>query len=107
MIRKLLLRYEWLVFMGLLIAILSLSNVLGYTSLDSDIFWAVAGLGLAVEGCLELYFGSKEEDPVEEIVHKLEDSLFEEAEKRYGDWRTINTTGAGNMGMAVEWGDDH
>ena len=102
MIRKLLLRYEWLILMGLLIAILSLSNVLGYTNLDSDVFWAVAGLGLAVEGSLELWFASKEEDPIEEVVTKLEDSFFSKAEKRYGDWKNVNSSSS-----EVQWGDDH
>lgn len=102
MIRKLLLRYEWLVLLGLLIAILSLSNVLGYTNLDSDVFWAVAGLGLAVEGCLELWFAANEEDPIEEVASKLEDSLFSKAEKRYGDWRNVNSSSS-----EVQWGDDH
>ena len=60
MIRRLLLRYEWIILLGLTIALLSLSNVLGYTSVDSDLFWAIAGVGLVAEACLELYFESKE-----------------------------------------------
>ena len=64
MIRKLILRYEWLILIGLTIAILSLSNVLGYTSLDSNIFWSVAGIGLAIEGILELYFDEDESEDI-------------------------------------------
>ena len=53
MIKKLLLRYEYLILLGLTIAILALSNVLGYSSIDSDLFWAIAGIGLVAEACLE------------------------------------------------------
>ena len=45
----------------MVIALLSLSNVLGYTSVDSDLFWAIAGIGLVAEACLELYFEAKED----------------------------------------------
>ena len=61
MLRRVLLRYEWIILLGLVIALLSLSNVLGYTSIDSDLFWGVAGIGLVVEAVLELYFESKED----------------------------------------------
>jgi hypothetical protein len=61
MIRRLLLRYEWIILLGLTITLLALSNVLGYTSVDSDLFWAIAGVGLVAEACLELYFESKED----------------------------------------------
>jgi|APSaa5957512576_1039674.scaffolds.fasta_scaffold207837_2 hypothetical protein len=82
MIRKLLLRYEYLILLGLTITILALSNVLGYSSIDSDLFWAVAGIGLVVEAILELYF-----DVQEESVEKVgETSIFKDAEKRYGPY---------------------
>ena len=33
--------------------------VLGYTNIDSDVFWALAGLCLTVEGIIELYYEQK------------------------------------------------
>jgi hypothetical protein len=45
----LLVRHEWLFVAGVLITIGSMSNVLGYTNIDSDLFWAFAGLGMALE----------------------------------------------------------
>jgi hypothetical protein len=46
--------------MGLLIAGWSLLNVLGITNTSSDIFWFLAGLGLAIEGIIELYYERQE-----------------------------------------------
>jgi hypothetical protein len=47
--------------MGLLIAIWSFLNVVGITDTSSDVFWSLAGLGLATEGFIELYYERKEE----------------------------------------------
>jgi len=51
--------------MGLLIATWSFLNVLGITETSSDIFWSLAGLCLATEGFIELYYerqSGKEEE---------------------------------------------
>lgn len=45
----LLIRHEWLFVAGLLITIGSMGNVLGYSNIDSDLFWAFAGLGMILE----------------------------------------------------------
>jgi|TARA_R100000084_G_C4633399_1_gene139667 hypothetical protein len=52
-------RYELIVFTGLLLTIVPMGNVLGYTNIDSDVFWALAGLCLTVEGIIELYYEQK------------------------------------------------
>tara|TARA_B100000287_G_C20435102_1_gene703182 strand:+ start:435 stop:704 length:270 start_codon:yes stop_codon:yes gene_type:complete len=49
-------RYEWIIFSGLLLTIVPMLNVLGYTNIDSDVFWALAGLCLTIEGIIELYY---------------------------------------------------
>jgi hypothetical protein len=59
MMKRLLVRYEWLILMGLLISIWSFLNVIGITNTSSDIFWSLAGLGLATEGFIELYYERK------------------------------------------------
>jgi hypothetical protein len=58
--KRYLVRFEWLILMGLLIAGWSLLNVLGITNTSSDIFWFLAGLGLAIEGIIELYYERQE-----------------------------------------------
>lgn len=60
--KKALFRYEWIVVTGLLLTIIPMGNVLGYTDIDSDFFWALAGLCLTVEGVIELYYEQKHWD---------------------------------------------
>lgn len=62
--KKALFRYEWIVVTGLLLTIIPMGNVLGYTNIDSDFFWALAGLCLTVEGVIELYYEQKHWDSV-------------------------------------------
>ena len=61
MLRRILIRYEWLIVMGALIAILAALNGMGVTSIDSDYFWSLAGAIVVGEGAIELYYESKEE----------------------------------------------
>jgi len=61
MLKRVLIRFEWLIFMGLLIALWSFLNVIGLTNISSDIFWSIAGLGLAIEGFIELYYERQDE----------------------------------------------
>jgi len=49
-----LLRYEWMILLGLLLAVLAGLNVAGITRIDSDLFWAIAGIGLAAEATIEV-----------------------------------------------------
>ena len=58
-VKKAIMRYEWIVVTGLLLTIVPMLNVLGYTNIDSDFFWALAGLCLTVEGIIELYYEQK------------------------------------------------
>tara|TARA_R110002020_G_scaffold23960_4_gene79288 strand:- start:4405 stop:4698 length:294 start_codon:yes stop_codon:yes gene_type:complete len=60
--KKVLFRYEWIIVTGLLLTIIPMGNVLGYTNIDSDFFWALAGLCLTVEGVIELYYEQKHWD---------------------------------------------
>ena len=62
--KKAIFRYEWIVFTGLLLTVIPMGNVLGYTNIDSDFFWALAGLCLTVEGVIELYYEQKHWDKV-------------------------------------------
>ena len=62
--KKALFRYEWIVVTGLLLTIIPMGNVLGYTKIDSDFFWALAGLCLTVEGVIELYYEQKHWDTI-------------------------------------------
>ncbi len=48
-IKMLLGRHEWLFVAGTLILIGSMANVLEYTNIDSDLFWAFAGAGMMLE----------------------------------------------------------
>ena len=62
--KKAIFRYEWIVVTGLLLTIIPMGNVLGYTNIDSDFFWALAGLCLTVEGVIELYYEQKHWDTI-------------------------------------------
>ncbi len=93
-LKKLLLRYEFLFAFGLLIAILSICNVLGYTSINSDLFWTFAGLEIALVSAIELYYVWIDA-PVRTIENRLDKEVTE------------SPPGNGLMGNAVEWGDDH
>jgi|TARA_R110002051_G_scaffold124069_3_gene197282 hypothetical protein len=64
--KKALFRYEWIVVTGLSLTIIPMGNVLGYTNIDSDFFWALAGLCLTVEGVIELYYEQKHWDLIKE-----------------------------------------
>ena len=66
--RKLILRYEWLIIGGLFIGALALLNVLNITNFDSDLFWAMFGAGAAAEAILELWVGKREEHLVLELT---------------------------------------
>jgi len=54
MVHKKILRYETLILFGALMFIFSLLNVFGITNINSDVFWAIAGMGLLVEGFIEI-----------------------------------------------------
>ena len=45
--------YETLIGVGLLLLIGGTLNGMSYTTIDSDFFWAVTGIGLITEGLLE------------------------------------------------------
>ena len=62
--KKAVFRYEWIIVTGLLLLIIPMGNVLGYTNIDSDFFWALAGLCLTVEGVIELYYEQKHWDRI-------------------------------------------
>ena len=46
-------RYETLIGVGLLLLIGGTLNGMSYTTIDSDFFWAVTGIGLITDGLLE------------------------------------------------------
>ena len=52
-------RYEFIIASGVALSILPLFNVFGWTDIDSDFFWALAGITLTIEGAIELYFTRK------------------------------------------------
>jgi hypothetical protein len=66
MMKRLLIRYEWLVLIGLILSSMAIFNVIGWTDTNSDLFWAIAGLGLGIEGIIELYYEGKEETASDE-----------------------------------------
>jgi len=54
--KRLLFRYEMFVIAGVLLTILPVMNLLGFTHFTGDLFWMLAGLCLLIEGVLELYY---------------------------------------------------
>ena len=70
--KKMIMRYEWIVVTGLLLTIVPMLNVLGYTNINSDFFWALAGLCLTVEGIIELYYEQKHWDAVKNLQDEEE-----------------------------------
>lgn len=61
MMKKMLLRIEVLIILGVLIGLWAFSNALGWTDTDSDVFWALFGLGAALEGLIEIWFDESDE----------------------------------------------
>ena len=72
-LKKVVMRYEWIVVTGLLLTIVPMLNVLGYTNINSDFFWALAGLCLTVEGIIELYYEQKYWDKVSDDLKNEEE----------------------------------
>ena len=56
MLKRILIRFEWLILIGAVIAVWSMLNAFGVTNTPSDVFWSIAGIGLVVEGVIELYY---------------------------------------------------
>tara|TARA_R110000824_G_scaffold35603_6_gene111457 strand:+ start:5563 stop:5850 length:288 start_codon:yes stop_codon:yes gene_type:complete len=73
--KQALLRYEWIVVTGLLLMIIPMGNVLGYTKINSDFFWALAGLCLTVEGVIELYYEQKHWDRLKKAEENKEKEI--------------------------------
>lgn len=48
-LQTLVVRHEWMFVAGILISAGSLANVLGYTNIDSDLFWFFAGVAAMLE----------------------------------------------------------
>ena len=71
-LKKAIMRYEWIDVTGLLLTIIPMGNVLGYTNINSDFFWALAGLCLTVEGVIELYYEQKHWDKLKKIQEESE-----------------------------------
>lgn len=47
-------KYEVFIFVGVLMAVGTLTKLLGYHDFSSDWFWFLAGVGLVVEGSISL-----------------------------------------------------
>lgn len=47
--------HELFIGVGLFMAALTLSKLLGFFYIDSDWFWFIAGIGLMVEGIIEVF----------------------------------------------------
>lgn len=54
-LRDALLRFEWIIFSGVLLTLLPILNWLGITSIDTDLFWSLAGFCLLIEGLISVY----------------------------------------------------
>jgi hypothetical protein len=55
----LLIRYEWIILIGVVISMLAFSNVVGWSNINSDLFWCGVGVALVGEGLIELYYEKK------------------------------------------------
>jgi len=69
--KRIIFRYEWIVFSGLMLTIIPMLNVLGYTNIDSDFFWALAGLCLTIEGVIEMYYEQKHWSTIKENEEEI------------------------------------
>ncbi len=102
MLKRLVIRYEVLILFGVLIAILSVFNVLGITDINSDLFWAIAGCGLVLESVMELVYAKKEDT----MVFEMGD---EDRHKILADRMNNEPTGAvvtlthGNIGVTMSY----
>ena len=62
MIKRHLIRYEVIAAIGFLITLLAMAKVVGWLELSSDVFWAIAGIGLIVEAAVERYYEGKDDE---------------------------------------------
>tara|TARA_Y100000739_G_C20275302_1_gene314126 strand:+ start:63 stop:413 length:351 start_codon:yes stop_codon:yes gene_type:complete len=54
-LRDALLRFEWIIFSGVLLTLLPILNYLEITSIHSDLFWSLAGFCLLIEGLISVF----------------------------------------------------
>ncbi len=54
-VRDVLLRFEWIIFSGILLTVLPIFNYLGITNIHGDLFWSLAGFCLLIEGLISVY----------------------------------------------------
>jgi len=54
-VRDMLLRFEWIIFSGVLLTVLPIMNYLGVTNIHGDLFWSLAGFCLLIEGMISVY----------------------------------------------------
>lgn len=101
MLKRLLIRYELLIATGLLIAILSFLNVLGVLSINSDLFWALAGVGLMIEGVMEMYFERKDDLVRIKIDQEQSEEGFKELGQRISEDPLKATVTVQHTGLGV------
>ncbi len=54
-LRDALLRFEWIIFSGVLLTLLPILNYMEITSIHGDLFWSLAGFCLLIEGLISVY----------------------------------------------------
>ncbi len=62
MMKKYIIRIEWILFISVALTIWATLNYMGITDTDSDLFWALFGAGAAIECCIILWTELKEDD---------------------------------------------
>lgn len=103
MIKRFVLRYELLICLSLLLAMLSGGNVVGWWDINSDLFWAFFGFAAAGEFALELYYEFKRPDEVtftsqdDETVERLTHLMNEDPNK------AAVTITHGNIGLTTSF----
>ena len=103
MLKRLLIRYEWLILMGLIISVTSILSVLGYAHIDSNVFWTLAGLVVVGEGIIALYYERKEDRVT--FTEELENEGAEVLAQRMNEdpLRGVVTLSHGSVGLTTSF----
>ena len=106
MIKRLLIRYEWVAILGVILAIFAMLKVFGVLEFSSDVFWAIAGLEVAGVAAIELFFESREDTftlKIDDLEHS--NDRYEELANRMNNDPSgaVVTISHGNIGVTMSF----
>ena len=106
MLKRVLIRYEWLALLGLVIAVFAFLKVFGVLEFSSDVFWAIAGLEILGVALIELFFENKEDQVAFDLTQEdHSNSRYKILAERMNDdpAGAVVTLTHGNVGVTMTY----